>query len=391
MPRRTTRRTAARENLESSSRKRRRRAPPDWFSSYQGQRTQDGVPHGRGSYTIEEEETGATVTTFTGKFVNGRRHGAGTMTFADESTLSGVWDDDELEGASKYHCPSAGLQIEHTYLKGRVFGKGVERALPDLQVIYEGWHRDGMRSTGAAGGQVGRATFWSDDDSFEGGFKGVVDGVLEGSWKDNVCNGWARWLYPDGSALEGLWKDGMMEAAVYVPEAEDSFSAARARARARAPWSCKYKYDRPTATEPSSQPMLPDPYESKWSYVKLSNIPTCPSDGLFAMQDIPAGQICACPAEGEGGVDDRDSWDLNDNVMSLVPGLLSIDVPKAYASASHYCASLGHKANHAHPVHPRFGAIKCVRAITAIKKDDEILVDYGYMDEDAPPWWIPKA
>lgn len=150
-----------------------------------------------------------------------------------------------------------------------------------------------MRSTGAAGGQVGRATFWSDDDSFEGGFKGVVDGVLEGSWKDNVCNGWARWLYPDGSALEGLWKDGMMEAAVYVPEAEDSFSAARARARARAPWSCKYKYDRPTATEPSSQPMLPDPYESKWSYVKLSNIPTCPSDGLFAMQDIPAGQICA--------------------------------------------------------------------------------------------------
>lgn len=136
MPRRTTRRTAARENLESSSRKRRRRAPPDWFSSYQGQRTQDGVPHGRGSYTIEEEETGATVTTFTGKFVNGRRHGAGTMTFADESTLSGVWDDDELEGASKYHCPSAGLQIEHTYLKGRVFGKGIINIFIRMEVIY---------------------------------------------------------------------------------------------------------------------------------------------------------------------------------------------------------------------------------------------------------------
>lgn len=68
--------------------------------------------------------------------MNGRRHGAGTMTFADESTLSGVWDDDELEGASKYHCPSAGLQIEHTYLKGRVFGKGIINIFIRMEVIY---------------------------------------------------------------------------------------------------------------------------------------------------------------------------------------------------------------------------------------------------------------
>ena len=57
---------------------------------------------------------------------------------------------------------------------GRILGSGRERALPDLQVIYEGRHQDGMRSG------FGRATFWSDDDAFAGGFKGIVDGVLEG-------------------------------------------------------------------------------------------------------------------------------------------------------------------------------------------------------------------
>ena len=123
--------------------------------------------------------------------------------------------------------------------------------------------------------------------------------------------------------------------------------------------------------------------------------------------DIPAGQICSwysgciVPAEGEGGVDDRDTWDLNDNVMSLEPGVSSIDVPPSYSAMSQYCASLGHKANHAHPpfnncrydpcVHPRFGNIKCVRATRAIKKNEELTTNYGYMNEEAPPWWVPRA
>ena len=116
----------------------------------------------------------------------------------------------------------------------------------------------------------------------------------------------ARFIFPDGSALEGVWKDGEMEAAAYVSTdvREETFSAARARSRARAQQRGGdgggggagsadvplYAYDRPGTTAPSSQPMLPDPYESRTTYVKQSDIPTCPGEGLFAKVDIPVSE-----------------------------------------------------------------------------------------------------
>lgn len=48
-------------------------------------------------------------------------------------------------------------------------------------------------------------------------------------------------------------------------------------------------------------------------------------------------------------------------------------------------------------IHPRFGQIKCIRAICAIQKDEELTVAYGYDHEpsgksgpEAPEWYTKQ-
>ena len=81
---------------------------------------------------------------------------------------------------------------------------------------------------------------------------------------------------------------------------------------------------------------------------------------------------------------------------------MDIDVPAPYASLTAYCASMGHKANHAFDpaqqnaeystpfLHPRFGWIKSVRTRdggAGVKAGTELLVDYGYSTRGGPRWW----
>ena len=126
---------------------------------------------------------------------------------------------------------------------------------------------------------------------------------------------------------------------------------------------------------------------------------------------------------------DKRAWRDNDNCISL-DAEYAIDVPKASASLSAYCATLvlslalshslfaslaraahslclcthyvpthrhtpqGHKANHAFannaeyvPVyHPRFGHIKGIRAVKPIAAGSEVLVNYGYTSQ-MPKWY----
>ncbi len=98
---------------------------------------------------------------------------------------------------------------------------------------------------------------------------------------------------------------------------------------------------------------------------------------------------------------DKRDWKECDNAISLDEEFV-IDVPKPYHLLNEYCASLGHKANHAFPPdnnciyypyfnHPIFGKIKCLKSVKAIEKDEEILVDYGYDENDAPSWYHKPA
>ena len=182
-----------------------------------------------------------------------------------------------------------------------------------------------------------------------------------------------------------------------------------------------YKASRPARI--CRQPLLPDPYESEFVYVKNSLIAGA-NEGLFAKRKLLKGQVCAF----YNGVKiplwevNRRNWSLNENTISLRGGYWVIDVPPHWSDCAKYCASLGHKANHcfepspeetnnskeinnrnssgtknsstlrrnaeyAPCFHPRFGSIKCVRAVVYIEKDDEILVDYGYDSKHQPKWY----
>ena len=72
-----------------------------------------------------------------------------------------------------------------------------------------------------------------------------------------------------------------------------------------------------------------------------------------------------------------------------------LDIPHNYRSLDQYCASLAHKANHSFSpnakfclfYHPRFGNIPALKSTKYLKVGQEILVNYEYSFDSAPPWY----
>eukprot|EP01124_Arcella_intermedia_P030852 TRINITY_DN683_c0_g1_i1.p2 TRINITY_DN683_c0_g1~~TRINITY_DN683_c0_g1_i1.p2 ORF type:complete len:134 (+),score=33.61 TRINITY_DN683_c0_g1_i1:834-1235(+) len=115
-------------------------------------------------------------------------------------------------------------------------------------------------------------------------------------------------------------------------------------------------------------------------------------------RDVPAGFVVAM----YGGIrisleeGDKKEWRLKPNLICL-DDHMCVDVPLEYSDLSVYKATTGHKANHhwnfnaAYKMyynHPIFGRIRCIRSIRPIKKDEEVTVNYGYIKEDCPPWYL---
>jgi histone-lysine N-methyltransferase SETD7 len=142
-------------------------------------------------------------------------------------------------------------------------------------------------------------------------------------------------------------------------------------------------------------PLLPDPYEQDRIYVQDSRLPGA-QEGMFAKRVIKSDEIVAWYSGHKLPIAlvDRRKWDLNSNTISVSDDTC-IDVPAPYDKTNVYCASSGHKANHAFfpnakfelVFHPRFGLIKSVKTIRQIEKDEEILADYGYQQKEGPLWY----
>jgi histone-lysine N-methyltransferase SETD7 len=118
-------------------------------------------------------------------------------------------------------------------------------------------------------------------------------------------------------------------------------------------------------------------------------------EGLFAKCEIAPGELVAYyngVRVPHSKVNKR-PWRLNDNCISLDADC-AIDVPLDFASTDTYRATVGHKANHSFEpnakyvqvFHPRFGHIKGIRAVRAIRPREEVLVDYGYTSQ-MPKWY----
>ena len=72
-----------------------------------------------------------------------------------------------------------------------------------------------------------------------------------------------------------------------------------------------------------------------------------------------------------------------------------LDIPETFRSLDHYCASLAHKANHSFCpnakfclfYHPRFGPVPALRSTRQLRQGQEVLVNYEYAFDSAPPWY----
>ncbi|KND04419.1 uncharacterized protein SPPG_00148 [Spizellomyces punctatus DAOM BR117] len=238
-----------------------------------------------------------------------------------------------------------------------------------------------------------------------------------------------RYFYPDGSGLVGIWKEGRMDKSWYFKDEDDAtcVEAMTDEERVSQGVSGPYRYDPPTHDCISSDPLLPDPYESRAVAVRPSHIVDA-GEGLFAKRDLMYGEVAAfysglrltlAEVEARG-------WDHNANAISMGPDNESdneqdemgfepgedlepdqswggvIDVPYRYSQTSQYAATLGHKANHSFTqpnckyewyIHPRFGNIRCIQTITYVRAGEEILVNYDYNEIlengelQAPEWY----
>ncbi len=145
-----------------------------------------------------------------------------------------------------------------------------------------------------------------------------------------------------------------------------------------------------------SQPLLADPFESRYVEVRSSSIPNA-GEGLFAKENIPAGRLLAffngCIALPNEDHLDQSDWDYAIGYR----GESMLNIPRECRSTNVYRATLGHKICHSfqpnaiysYAYHPRFAKIlRSAVSIKDINAGEEITCDYKYSLHKAPKWYI---
>ena len=351
---------------------------------YEGSVSTEGLPHGRG--TIAWPSLG---NKFEGHFCNGEKEGKGCFYFADGSMLEGTFANDCIEGEGTYTFPD-GSYLKGTYTSGDLNGP-CRQYDSKGSLTFDGCYKNGIPNG-----------FVKVFDEFGGAVMGEVDaeGELTGS---NIA-----YVYPDGAtALVGEFNSGRMVHARPArlksgSEHKDNCLLDVVFCSDDIDGSCAVGYDESTCDVLSSKPLVPDVYEQGRVYVSQSRIPGA-DEGLFAKVDCCEGEVVSFYngiRVTHGEVDARE-WALNGNTISLNADTV-IDVPAEFSSVDVYRASLGHKANHSTDpnceyapfTHPRFGEIKCIRTLRAVKEGEELTCNYGYnhklpgtSKDDLPKWY----
>ena len=349
---------------------------------------------------------------YIGNFKEGQFDGLGVLFLdvAAGSLIIGPWKDGELEGVSlmvteREHIafgPSSGgamngdcKEFEMEVLDfefNRFLTDTVQRVMdsrfeekPDvsmedvlgmflnrfsLRLSFEGNYVDDVRN--------GKGTLYLED-----------GGRIEAVWKNGDINDEkAKYVYPDYPRngkecyLTGKWVDGEMVSALFMATGEDDDRTS-------------YCYDEATSDSLGRFPIKRERLETMKVYVSQSLLPNG-GNGLFAKKPLLKDEVVAF-YNGlhvqHDTINARD-WALNANALT-VNDEFCVDIPPEMSSEDKYCASLGHFANHDWKRQnceyrpywsPRFGDIKCLRAIKDIAENEEILVDYDYTDE-FPDWY----
>ncbi|KAL6041580.1 Histone-lysine N-methyltransferase setd7 [Balamuthia mandrillaris] len=433
----------------------------------------------QGQQVQDEETPEGAQSSLEGNWEDDCLHGRGVYRFGEgEARVEGTWHHGELEGADVREYDAKGRLVYHgSYKAGRRHGPGV------LFFAEEegGGRLEGTWQRGHVEGESVRFYFGEDGSFLEGEWDAHGDMVgarffeAEGRL-DPLARAYSSAVYllrcaakNGGDAIDGGEEE---EEEAYKEANKDSedepTKPVNGNRNEDEGEEEAEDYDKEGDSDEDEEddvgeeppitsmeylcPMLPDPYEEQWVYVKQSNIEGA-GEGLFAKRDIPPRTVLSFYA----GIkvrhernDERD-WSQTSNALSI-DDEWAVDVPPPFDSLQYYCASLGHKANHCfrfvdtieeweeerqeqqerkedeenkkkrekeaeaeremgrkrertetepsvsnhnsvyHPYyhHPRFGKIKCLKSIRNIRKGEEIYVDYTYDEEDCPPWFRAK-
>eukprot|EP01012_Entosiphon_sulcatum_P026626 TRINITY_DN32097_c0_g1_i1.p1 TRINITY_DN32097_c0_g1~~TRINITY_DN32097_c0_g1_i1.p1 ORF type:complete len:1159 (-),score=228.77 TRINITY_DN32097_c0_g1_i1:11-3487(-) len=172
--------------------------------TYEGEFDAKGRRHGRGTltwangnrYDGEWEEgrmTGRAVFTYGGQngdlyegcFLDDKKHGEGKYTFANGNTYTGLFQNDKRHGNGEYRWVCGDRYIGE-WCEGKMHGKGITTYANGNK--YEGLFKEDKREG------------W--------GKLECVDGLrFEGDWKNNMRNGYGVLVFPNGDKYEGGWLD----------------------------------------------------------------------------------------------------------------------------------------------------------------------------------------
>ena len=231
------------------------------------------------------------------------------MSFPDESTLSGIWKNDSLEGTGQYNFED-GTSIIGEFQDGQLNGKG-NMYSNKMKVIYEGSFKNNVKH--------GPGVHYFEEIP--------ISGKIEGTWQNDQIDGDAIYYYPDGSYLKGKWKNDKMQKSIFFPNpsneedlkekndpklnnkrrksengnsvptspstpaksnSSETPKSSRKKREKNSEQTFEFYCDPSNETHISSDPLVCDPYEQQYVYVKSSKIA---GEGLFAKKFLRRGMI----------------------------------------------------------------------------------------------------
>ena len=161
------------------------------------------------------------VVSYEGGWENGKRHGAGVITYSDGSVLRGVWEAGSLsksEPATLTDGISGAVVTEGEY-KGDVLLRGRETASSEDSAVGS---ETFLGSFNAAGQRHGKGSCtYSDGSLYEGEWRSgrrngkgiyrdaVTKDVYDGKWVADKRCGRGLCTYPAGHRYEGQWADDL--------------------------------------------------------------------------------------------------------------------------------------------------------------------------------------
>jgi len=171
--------------------------------SYEGERNDDGLFHGRGSYVSDSGWE------YSGQWLRGQKNGNGTQVWTNGDKYSGEWLDGMPNGKGSMTF-SNGEQYVGEFVSGRMSGKGIFTYLQNAR--YAGsWLDDVPHGKGVmtfSNGDEYRGELVQGERSGTGLMKYNSGDVYNGAWQGDVRSGLGSMTYANGDQYEGNWSNG---------------------------------------------------------------------------------------------------------------------------------------------------------------------------------------